>query len=520
MTVSLKSHSSTIPEKLFQTVSRRRFLHTVGSTALWGMAQSSMVHAMQAAPSKPSDAAVSYDQNLRPQFHFTALAGWINDPNGLVYVKGIYHLYFQFLPHNLQGSSGNKYWGHAISRDLVRWHQLPVAISPDKYGGIWSGSAAVDTLNTAGFQKGNKPPVVAMYTAAGGSSKMSRGEPFTQCLAYSNDGGFSFTKFAHNPVLMQIVPGNRDPKIIWHPPSHRWVMPLFLNGSRGFALFNSPDLKHWTKLQELHFPQSQECPNFFPLPLHGRSGEDRWIFTGADSQYLIGQFDGRRFTPQSGPFAMDTGNNFYAAQVYNNIPAKQGRTIQIGWMRGGSYPGMPFNQQLSFPCTLTLRDTPDGLRVCREPVHEIQHLWQHSHHFGPLTLDNRRRHFHEVTGNQLDIEAHIHAGTAKMMAVKVAGQIIEIHFATRQIKALGAKASIVGFTPTSPFRLRILVDRTSIEVFAPDHAVSLSSCYLPPTGKSSLACYAQGGKATVALLAVREIASAWKGGWLFGQASG
>ncbi len=512
MAVSRRSHPSKTPSHLSKTVvSRRRFLHTVGSTALWGMAQGSTVHATQAAQVGLSDAAIGYAQKLRPQFHFTALAGWINDPNGLVYVDGVYHLYFQFLPHTLQGSSGNKFWGHAISRDLVRWQQLPVAISPDKYGGIWSGSAAVDSLNTAGFQKGNKPAVVAMYTAAGGSSKISQGEPFTQCLAYSNDGGLTFTKYAHNPVLKQIVPGNRDPKIIWHGPSHRWIMPLFLNGSRGFALFNSPDLKHWIKLQELHFPQSQECPNFFPLPLQGRPGEVRWIFTGADSQYLIGQFDGRRFTAQSGPFAMDTGNSFYAAQVYNNIPARQNRTIQIGWMRGGSYPGMPFNQQLSFPCTLTLRNTPDGLRVCREPVPEIEHLWRHAHHFGPFTLDNRRRNFHEVAGNQLDIEAQIHAGTAKVLALEVAGQTIEVNFATRQISALGAKGSIIGSTPTSPLRLRILVDRTSIEVFAPDHAVSMSSCYLPPAGKSSMACYCQGGKATVGSLAVREVASAWKG---------
>ena len=511
MTEPHKSPSSITPERLSKAGSRRRFLHTVGSAALWGVAQGSTVRAIQAAPSGASDATISYDQKLRPQFHFTALAGWINDPNGLVYVNGMYHLYFQFLPHNLRGSSGNKYWGHAISRDLVRWHQLPVAISPDRYGGIWSGSAAVDTLNTSGFKRGNQPPVVAMYTAAGGSSKISQGEPFTQCLAYSNDGGFTFTKYAHNPVLGQIVSGNRDPKIIWHAPSHRWIMPLFLNGPRGFALFNSPDLKHWSQLQELHFPQSQECPNFFPLPLHGKAGEVRWIFTGADSQYLIGQFDGRRFTPQSGPFAMDTGNSFYAAQVYNNIPVRQNRTIQIGWMRGGSYPGMPFNQQLSFPCALTLRNTPDGLRVCREPVHEIEHLWRQAHHFGPFTLYQRRHNFPEVTGNQLDIAAQIQAGTAKVVALEVAGQIIEVHFATRQISALGAKASIVGFTPTSPLRLRILVDRMSIEVFAPDHAVSMSSCYLPPAEKSSLACYCRGGQATLASLTVREVASAWTG---------
>ena len=500
------------------TLSRRVFLRGAGKAmAAAGMAE--LISNPVADSAVKSMPQVGYGQLLRPQFHFTARTGWINDPNGLVYFDGIYHMYFQFLPHNLQGTSGNKYWGHAISRDLVHWRQLQTAISPDKAGGIWSGSAAVDALNTAGFKRGKKPAIVAMYTAGGGSSKISQGQPFTQCLAYSNDDGLTFTKYAHNPVLEQIVPGNRDPKIIWHAASRHWVMPLFLNASRGFALFYSPDLKHWTKLQELAFPQSQECPNFFPLPLEGKPGGEkqirelsdvRWIFTGADSQYLIGQFDGRRFTVESGPFAMDTGNNFYAAQVYNNIPASDGRTIQIGWMRNGQYPGMPFNQQMSFPCALTLRDTSDGLRVCRDPVREIRHLWSNTHRMHNLVLADKKRAFSNITANQLDIEAIIQPGTAKLIGMEICGQKLEINRATGQIHCLGATGQLAKSAhPHEPLHLRVLVDHTSIEIFAQHGLVSMSSCYLPPATPASLACYAIGGNATFSSLAVRELNSAW-----------
>ncbi len=493
-----------------RTLSRRTFLRGAGKAlAAAGMAELISTPFADAGISRVSQAG--YDQSLRPQFHFTARTGWMNDPNGLVYVDGMYHMFFQFLPHNLRGTSGNKFWGHAVSRDLVHWRQLPTAINPDKAGGIWSGSAAVDEFNTTGFKQGKRPPVVAMYTAAGGTSEISRGQPFTQCLAYSNDGGMTFIKYAHNPVLQQIVPGNRDPKIIWHAASRRWIMPLFLNASRGFALFDSPDLKQWRKLQELRFPQSQECPNFFPLPRQGQHGEDRWIFTGANSQYLIGRFDGRHFTVESGPFAMDTGNNFYAAQVYNNIPASDGRTIQIGWMRNGQYPHMPFNQQMSFPCALTLRSTPMGLRVCRQPVREIQHLWSKVHHVRNLELAGNIRKFPNIATHQLDIEAIIQPGTAKVVGMETGGQKIEFHRATGQIHCLGATGQIAKTVrPHEPVHLRVLVDRTSIEIFAQHGLVSMTSCYLPPSQPASFACYTIGGKANVRSLTVRELSSAWK----------
>jgi fructan beta-fructosidase len=489
--------------------SRRRFMRRVGGTAaLLGIAKFADSCTTVASGNRTGSAEDQYNQALRPQFHFTSRTGWINDPNGLVYDNGIYHMFFQ---HNPFGNVwGNMTWGHAISHDLVHWRQLQDAITPDRLGTIFSGSAAVDTYNTTGFGRDGRPPVIAMYTAAGGTSSMSKDQPFTQCLAYSNDGGFTFTKYQHNPVIRQIVPGNRDPKIIWFAPTRRWIMPLFLDDKQGFDIFSSPDLKHWAKIQNISFPQVQECPNLFPLPVHGKPGTHRWIFTGADSQYLIGKFDGHHFTIESGPFAMDNGLNFYAAQVYSNLPATQKRTVQIGWMRGGHYPGMPFNQQMSFPCELQLRALPGGLRVCRQPVREIQALWHNVRHLRSISLTQQHREFPQFTGNQLDIEVVIKPGGAKSVAIEICGQHIEFNFAARKIKALGTSAAIMDSADlTRPLRIRILVDRTSIEVFAPDNAVSLSSCYLPQMGKSRFTCYTLGGKATLESLTVREVISAW-----------
>ncbi len=270
-----------------------------------------------------------YDETYRPQFHFTARANWLNDPNGLVYDQGEYHLFFQHNPTGIEW--GNMTWGHATSRDLVHWEQLPNAIEPDPLGTIFSGSAVVDRHNSAGFQVGSRPPLVAIYTAAGDTSPESKGQPFTQCLAYSNDRGRTWTKYDGNPVLNHIVGGNRDPKVIWHAPTQRWIMALYLDGNE-FGLFSSPDLKHWEPIQTLALPDCSECPDFFPLPVDGDKNHIKWVFTAANGHYLIGSFDGAKFTQEGGPFAADYGANYYAVQTYSDLPESDGRRIQVAWM--------------------------------------------------------------------------------------------------------------------------------------------------------------------------------------------
>lgn len=227
-----------------------------------------------------------YDETYRPQFHFTAQKNWINDPNGLVYYKGEYHLFFQ---HNPKGNEwGNMTWGHAISWNLVCWEQLPNAIEPDALGTIFSGSAVVDWDNTAGFQRGSEKALVAIYTAAGGTSPESQGQKFTHCLAYSNDCGKTWIKYAKNPVLPHIVGENRDPKVVWYESTERWIMTLFKDGNT-YAFFSSPDLKAWTHLQDITVPGCSECPDFFPLPVDGGRHDQKWVWTAANGKYLVGR---------------------------------------------------------------------------------------------------------------------------------------------------------------------------------------------------------------------------------------
>lgn len=453
---------------------------------------------------------VIYHETSRPQFHFTAQKGWLNDPNGLVYYKGEYHLFFQ---HNPFGTEwGHMTWGHAVSRDLVHWQPLPDALKPDALGTMFSGSAVVDWENTAGFQTGAEKALIALYTAAGDTSPESKGQPFTQCLAYSTDRGRTWTKYAGNPVLKHILGGNRDPKVVWHAPTRRWIMALYLDGDR-FALFTSPNLKQWTKIQELALPGCDECPDFFALPVQngaGRSGDaaaHRWVFTAANGRYVLGAFDGQTFTPETGPLPSDYGGNFYAVQTYSDLPPSDGRRIQIAWMRGGSYPGMPFNQQMGFPCALTLRATSEGLRLYRWPVREIRRLYAETHTFRNLTVAEGSQPLPGLTGDLWDIEAAFEARDAAAFGLRVCGQEIGVSFKDGTLTCLGHSAPLP--LEGGRVRLRVLVDRTSLEVFGNGGRVSLSSCFLPGQNERRLEIFATGGAVRVVSLAARKLRSVW-----------
>ncbi|HSV73713.1 MAG TPA: glycoside hydrolase family 32 protein [Chthonomonadales bacterium] len=449
-------------------------------------------------------AAPLYAETYRPQFHFTAARNWLNDPVGLVFYRGEYHLFFQ---HNPFGNEwGNMTWGHAVSRDLVRWEQLPNALEPDAMGTMFSGSAVVDRHNTAGFATGRETALVAIYTAAGGTSPESQGVPFTQCIAWSVDRGRTWTKYAGNPVLGHIVGGNRDPKVVWHAPTRRWIMALYLDGEE-FALFASPDLKAWTLLHRLTMPGSTECPDFFEMPVQGEPGETRWVFTGANGRYFVGRFDGHRFEPETGPHAGDYGANFYAVQTFSDIPPRDGRRIQIAWMNGGAYPRMPFNQQMSFPCELTLHRTPEGLRLRRWPVREIRTL------YGPAI---RKRGLRLAPGAPVaigegelwDVEAEFEPRGATEVGILVRGEAIRYRPAEAQVACLGRTGPLP--LRNGRVRLRALVDRASIEVFGNGGELSMTSWFLPRQKQRGLSVYAKGGEARLVSLVARPLRSAWE----------
>ncbi len=436
------------------------------------------------------------DEALRPQFHFTAPTNWLNDPNGLVFYKGEYHLFYQHNPFGINW--GNMHWGHAVSPDLLHWKDLPLALAPDANGTCFSGSAVVDRDNTSGFKTGDEDVLVALYT----------GEGHGQCVAYSNDCGRTWTKYEKNPVIL-LWP-DRDPKVIWHKPTHQWVMALYIEsgsrkGTKGISFWTSPNLKEWTYQSEIS--DFFECPDLFELAVDGDQAKTRWVVLAANGKYLVGGFDGKQFTPESELLTGDWGKNFYASQSYSDIPAEDGRRIQIAWMNGGEYPGMPFNQQMSFPCVLTLRSFEDGLRVCRTPVKEIEALYQKSNDFKDLVLKAGENPLKEIQGDLFDIAAEIEPGEASEVGFLIRGEKVSCLIKDRKVTCLGKEAELGPTTTTIDFR--ILVDRASLEVFANQGRVSMTSCFLPKAEEKGLAIYSVGGTAKIKNLRVSELKPVW-----------
>ena len=445
-----------------------------------------------------------YHEKHRPQFHFTAREKWLNDPNGLVYYDGEYHLFFQ---HQTGLDWGPSRWGHATSSDLVHWKQINHAIEPYDVGWIWSGSAVVDYQNTAGFKTGTEEVIVAVYTA--GDTTVQSNKPCTQNISYSNDRGRTWKHFDGNPVLSHIVAENRDPKVIWYAPESKWVMALFLSGNE-YALFSSPDLKTWKGLSTVHVPEGRECPDLFVLPVNGDAADLKWVFWAANGNYLVGTFDGTEFHPETAVLRADHGKSFYAAQTWFGLPEHPRRCIQIAWMGGGEYPEMPFDQQMSFPCELVLRHTPAGLRMLRNPVKEIETLRGKHHAWHGEEITHTRNLLEGVQADLLEIRAEIDPGDVREVIFSVKGEPVRYERSGGNLSCAGRSACIPPGKSTVKFHL--LVDRTSIEVFADDGAVSLSSCFLPQEGAQyRLATYGlpwpRGRRAKIVSMDVYELNS-------------
>ncbi|MCG9129493.1 glycoside hydrolase family 32 protein [Candidatus Poribacteria bacterium] len=443
----------------------------------------------------------AYNETYRPQFHFTPKTNWTNDPNGLIYYKGEYHLFFQ---HNPTGINwGNMTWGHAVSRDLVHWKQLPHAIHPDELGTIFSGSGVVDWNNTAGFQTGDEAVLVVFYTSAG--SHAPEQVPFTQSIAYSNDRGRSWTKYEGNPVIEHIVASNRDPKVVWHEPTQKWVMTLFLD-KNDFTFFGSTDLKKWERLSDIEIPDG-ECPDLFELPIDGDSDNTKWVFWGAGGKYYVGDFDGTTFTPDGESHRADYGANFYAAQTWSDIPDSDGRRIQISWMNGSNPPEMPFNQQMSFPCVLTLRTTSEGIRLHREPVEEIVNIHDYTHAWSNVPLNPDENLLDGLTGELFDIRAEIELNDASAVGFKIRGQDVRYSVEENQLTFLERSGPLA--PQDGKIKLQILVDRISIEAFGNSGALSMTSYFLPDLDNADIGIYSEGGSATLASLKIHELKSSW-----------
>ncbi len=318
----------------------------------------------------PANGELFYTEPLRPRAHFTSVRGWLNDPCGLLYNGSEWHMYYQ---HNPFGCDwGNIHWGHAVSSDLVRWRECDDALRPDTLGSVFSGYAVLDERNVSGMGNGQAPPWITYYTAAGEYNYASRNRPFTQCMAYSCDGGVSWTKYPENPILEEIAFQNRDPHIVWSPEDSKWVMVLYLEENR-YGFFESDDLLHWSRTSEITIPNEWECPDFFLIRIED-SDEYRWVLMGVQNKYYVGRFEGGVFTPETSLMKQDLGTTYLAAHTFANAP--DGRRIQIGCMGSSNFTALPFNQMMAFPKELQLhRTTDNGYRLHARPVPEIVNLY-------------------------------------------------------------------------------------------------------------------------------------------------
>lgn len=407
------------------------------------------------------DAQKMYRERNRPQFHFTTRRGWINDPNGCIWHDGLYHLYYQHNPFEREWE--NMTWGHATSPDLLHWTEQAPVLFPDTIGTMFSGSAVFDKDNTSGFGTKKNPPLVYAYTA-------DRSDKETQCIAYSLDGGMTLHKYEGNPVIDSHekwqTHDTRDPRLFWYESGGWWV--LVLNERNGHSIYTSDNLKDWT--YQSHVNGFWECPDLFPLAVDGNPNDVRWVMLGASNTYMIGRFDGKIFTPESGKHRFSTGT-IYAAQTFNDVP--DGRRIQIGWANI-DHRGMPFRGQMLLPTELTLCNTKDGVRLLSKPIREVASLLK------PLYSSEKALNGQEVnkalqpyqSQDCVHLRATLNLTYATSAGLRFDGQTLVDYDLNHN--TLNGQF----YSPQDPTSLSltmdIYIDRTSIEVFIDDGLYSYS----------------------------------------------
>lgn len=462
-------------------------------------------------------------ETLRPAYHFAPQYGWMNDPNGMFYKDGVWHLYYQYNPYGSMW--GNMHWGHATSKDLIHWEHHPVALQPDALGAIFSGSCVVDSNNTAGF---GKNAIIAFYTSASDRQMQS--------MAYSTDNGITFKKYNANPIVTSSLRDFRDPKVIWHEESKKWIMVLAAGQEMQF--YSSTDLKEWT--YESSFGQGHgchdgvwECPDLLKLPVEG-TNEHRWVllcninpggpFGGSATQYFTGNFDGKQFVCESDKDVvkwMDFGKDHYATVSFSNAPS--GRHTVMAWMSNWQYanvvPTTQFRSANSVPRDISLfkHNGEVYLRSC--PVKELNALrteTKRSHQ--PLRLSAKPHEwktFNKYNNGIYELDFVIKNQDAETVTITLSndkGDSIcwTYDFVSQMVSFDRTKSGNMDFHPDFPAitscplfsesnetRLRIYVDKCSIESFGDGGRWCMTNLVFPSEPYSHINYEAQGGKASI-----------------------
>ncbi len=492
----------------------------------------------------------------RPQFHYTPQRNWINDPNGLVWFEGEYHLFYQYNPFGSQW--GHMSWGHAVSTDLLHWQELPVAIAEDERVSIYSGSVVVDWHNSSGLGRDGQPPLVALYT---GCLRRPEGGQ-AQELAYSHDRGRSWTKYTGNPVLDLGLRDFRDPKVFWHAPTARWVMVVVLPDDRLARFYSSSNLKNWQALSDFSAPFAGEgiweCPDL--IPLQTAEGENTWLFKvdvlaghpsgGTGARLFFGHFDGTRFTPDehTPPAWADGGADFYAALSWAELPGAPQRQMWLAWMSCHRYaqhlPTHPWRGAMTLPRELRARRSPHGLQLLQQPLPALQALRREGRHWGAMDLADAEHPLPQADsdGRCLDLLLELQACTAGSCGLLLrapagptgpAGSTLQAPAAALVVgydaeqQSVFVDRSRAGYQPPGdtlypqrrqlpvapprqgqPLRLRVLLDWSSVEVFVDDGQVVLTEVYFTQAQHHGLHLFARGGMARFASVQVWPLSPA------------
>ena len=486
------------------------------------------------------------NEPLRPQFHFSPEINWMNDPNGLVYHDGEYHLFHQYNPAG--NAWGHMSWGHAVSKDLMHWEHLPLAIPEENGVMAFSGCCVVDHHNTSGLGDGDEPPMVAIYTGHGHGKQ-------SQWLAYSNDHGRTWTKYAGNPVLDLDKSDFRDPKVFWHAPTSRWVMVVSLANEKVLVFYGSDDLKSWTELSRfgpagvLNNP-NWECPDLFELSVEGEPDTKLWVLEvdigsgaiagGSGGEYFVGTFDGQRFQAIQQSQWVDYGRDFYAPVSWENLPASDGRRIWLGWFNNWEtclVPTSPWRSCMSIPRSLSLRkvarnnEEPATYVLVQTPVEEFRRLIMSSR---PLDTSNvgwppkRLTEAGDLEDMTFELTATLKPGEARSVGFRIRTGDDEftevaydrdfgaVYVDRRDSGNVSFHAAFAG-RHHAPIRLvdgeltlRILVDRSTIEVFINGGEAVISDRIFPTRHEPVIEAFAGDDTASIPDAELHRVESTWE----------
>jgi fructan beta-fructosidase len=486
-----------------------------------------------------------YDQPWRPQYHFTPARNFMNDPNGTVFYKGEYHLFYQYNPEGEVW--GHMSWGHAVSTDTIHWQHLPIALreEPGNYM-VYSGSAVVDWNNSSGLCRNpdtsDHSCLVAIYTAAYKDRQK-------QHIAFSNDRGRSWTNYSGNPVIDLDAPDFRDPNVFWYAPQHKWVMVAVLADERTLLILDSTDLKHWTQRSQFGPGGDNvgqwECPDLFEVPVEG-STEKKWVLiishsTGAPAggtgvRYFIGKFDGAKFTSEiseAPALWADFGKDFYATNTWKDMPATDGRKIWVGWFSNWLYanvePTVLWRGAQSIPRTLQVRKYSDGLRMVQRPVPELESLRREKFSIANASIAdvNKKMADAEIKGEVYELELELAVGKAEDIGVRLrkganAETLVGLNTNRDEIYVDQTRSGESSFSKDfsgrhsariehkASVKLHVFVDRSSIELFVNDGERVFSERIYPPPGSDGIELYANGSGGRVIALNMWKMASIWK----------